>query len=38
MMDREAALKAGDLTAFAEADKRLTEAVQTLLQLEGVAG
>ena len=34
MLDRDAALKAGDLTAFAEADDRLTEAVSTLLELE----
>jgi uncharacterized membrane protein (UPF0182 family) len=34
MLDRDAALKAGDLTAFAEADDRLTEAVNTLLELE----
>ncbi|WP_243224812.1 UPF0182 family protein [Microbacterium sp. CIAB417] len=34
MMDRDAALKAGDLTAFAEADDRLTEAVNRLLELE----
>ncbi|WP_460799331.1 UPF0182 family membrane protein [Microbacterium sp. GXF0217] len=34
MLDRDAALKAGDLTAFAEADDRLTAAVNTLLELE----
>lgn len=33
MMDRDAALRRGDLEAFAEADKRLTEAVTTLLEL-----
>jgi uncharacterized membrane protein (UPF0182 family) len=38
LTDREAALKEGDLTKFAEADKRLTDAVNTLLGLEGVAG
>ncbi|HWV50084.1 MAG TPA: UPF0182 family protein [Microbacterium sp.] len=35
MLDRDAALKAGDLTAFAEADDRLTEAVNTLIELDG---
>ena len=35
MVDRDAALKAGDLTAFAEADARLTAAVQQLLSLSG---
>jgi uncharacterized membrane protein (UPF0182 family) len=33
MLDRDAALKAGDLTAFAEADARLTEAVEKLIEL-----
>ncbi|MGB4136042.1 MAG: UPF0182 family protein [Microbacterium sp.] len=33
MTDRDAALKAGDLEKFAAADKKLTEAVQQLLQL-----
>ncbi len=33
MVDRDAALKAGDLTAFAEADERLTDAVTRLLEL-----
>jgi len=33
MLDRDAALKSGDLTAFAEADARLTAAVETLIQL-----
>ncbi|MET0734515.1 MAG: UPF0182 family protein [Microbacterium sp.] len=33
MLDRDAALKAGDLTAFAEADARLTAAVETLIEL-----
>ncbi|HWS51937.1 MAG TPA: UPF0182 family protein [Microbacterium sp.] len=35
LLDRETALKAGDLTKFAEADKRLTDAVNRLLELEG---
>ncbi|MFT4214887.1 MAG: UPF0182 family protein [Microbacterium sp.] len=35
MLDRDAALQAGDLAAFAEADERLTTAVQTLLELSG---
>jgi len=35
MVDRDAALKAGDLTKFAEADARLTAAVQQLLSLSG---
>ena len=35
MIDRDAALKAGDLTKFAEADARLTAAVQKLLALNG---
>ncbi|GAA1959073.1 UPF0182 family protein [Microbacterium deminutum] len=33
MLDRDAALKAGDLTKFAEADARLTAAVQKLIAL-----
>ncbi len=33
MTDRQAALTAGDLAAFAEADERLTAAVETLLEL-----
>lgn len=37
MADRDAALKSGDLTAFAEADDRLTAAVTELLELEGTA-
>ncbi|WP_067198371.1 UPF0182 family membrane protein [Microbacterium sp. XT11] len=37
MADREAALKDGDLTKFAEADKRLTDAVNRLLELEGTS-
>ncbi len=35
MMDRDAALQDGDLGAFAEADERLTAAVEQLLELEG---
>ncbi len=35
LLDRDAALKSGDLTKFAEADKRLTDAVNKLLELEG---
>ncbi|MEZ5214018.1 MAG: UPF0182 family protein [Microbacterium sp.] len=35
MLDRDAALKAGDLTKFAEADARLTAAVQKPLALNG---
>ena len=35
MIDRETALQAGDLTAFAEADERLTAAVERLIQLGG---
>ncbi len=35
MLDRDAALKAGDLTAFAEADARLTAAVEQLIALGG---
>ncbi|MFT4157005.1 MAG: UPF0182 family protein [Microbacterium sp.] len=38
LADREAALKAGDLAAFAEADARLTEAVQTLIALDDAEG
>lgn len=38
LLDRDAALKSGDLTKFAEADKRLTDAVNTLLELEGASG
>ncbi|MCI1020189.1 UPF0182 family protein [Microbacterium sp. C5A9] len=38
LTDREAALKEGDLTKFAEADKRLTDAVNTLLGLEADSG
>lgn len=38
LTDREAALKSGDLTKFAEADKRLTDAVNTLLELENSSG
>ncbi|GAB3600997.1 UPF0182 family membrane protein [Microbacterium tumbae] len=34
MLDRDAALKAGDLEAFAKADDRLTAAVEALLALE----
>ncbi|MCK3770174.1 UPF0182 family protein [Microbacterium aerolatum] len=37
LTDRETALKAGDLTAFAEADDRLTAAVTELLELEAAA-
>jgi uncharacterized membrane protein (UPF0182 family) len=33
MLDRDAALQAGDLTAFAEADERLTDAVERLIAL-----
>lgn len=33
MLARDAALRAGDLTAFAEADQQLTEAVETLIRL-----
>lgn len=36
MLDRDAALQAGDLTAFAEADERLTAAVQKLIDLGAV--
>jgi uncharacterized protein len=35
ILDRDAALKAGDLAAFAEADERLTLAVEQLLALSG---
>ncbi|MFK4761368.1 UPF0182 family protein [Microbacterium sp. ZW T5_45] len=38
LADREAALKEGDLTAFAEADERLTDAVNTLLELDAAEG
>jgi uncharacterized membrane protein (UPF0182 family) len=38
LSDRDAELKAGDLAAFAEADKRLTEAVETLIALDDAAG
>ncbi|GAT72616.1 UPF0182 family membrane protein [Microbacterium hydrocarbonoxydans] len=38
LLDREAALKEGDLTKFAEADKRLTDAVNTLLELDAATG
>ncbi|MDQ0725967.1 uncharacterized membrane protein (UPF0182 family) [Microbacterium sp. W4I20] len=38
LLDREAALKAGDLEKFAEADKRLTAAVEKLLALDSAAG
>jgi uncharacterized membrane protein (UPF0182 family) len=34
LLDRDTALKAGDLEAFGEADKRLTDAVQRLLDME----
>ena len=37
LSDREAALKEGDLTKFAEADGRLTDAITELLELEGTA-
>ena len=37
MVDRDVALKAGDLTAFAAADKRLTAAIEKLLELDGAA-
>jgi uncharacterized membrane protein (UPF0182 family) len=33
MIERDAALQAGDLTAFAEADERLTAAVEKLIEL-----
>ncbi|MDQ4214039.1 UPF0182 family protein [Microbacterium capsulatum] len=35
MLARDTALKAGDLAGFAAADKQLTDAVNTLIQLEG---
>ncbi len=35
MLERDAALKAGDLAAFAEADERLTAAIERLLALSG---
>ncbi|RZI91982.1 MAG: UPF0182 family protein, partial [Microbacterium sp.] len=35
MLERDAALKAGDLAKFAEADARLTAAVERLLELSG---
>jgi len=35
MLARDAALKSGDLTAFAAADERLTQALDTLLALSG---
>ena len=35
MLDREAALQAGDWTAFGEADARLTAAVEKLIALGG---
>jgi uncharacterized membrane protein (UPF0182 family) len=35
LVDREAALQAGDWTAYGEADERLTAAIETLLELEG---
>lgn len=38
LLDRDAALKAGDLEAFGEADKRLTAAIEQLLELESAAG
>ena len=38
LLDREAALKAGDLAKFAEADERLTAAVQKLIELDSAAG
>ena len=38
LLDRDAALKAGDLETFAEADKRLTDAVQKLIDMEGGEG
>lgn len=38
MAARDAALKAGDLEKFAAEDKKLTEAVQKLLDLEAAAG
>ncbi|MFT4260691.1 UPF0182 family protein [Microbacterium sp.] len=38
LADREAALKEGDLAKFAEADERLTAAVETLIALDDAAG
>jgi len=38
MTERQAALQAGDLAAFAEADERLTAAVETLLRLSEQGG
>ncbi|MBQ3360213.1 MAG: UPF0182 family protein, partial [Microbacterium sp.] len=38
LLDRDTALKAGDLEKFGEADKRLTEAVQKLLDMESTSG
>ncbi|MFJ6652062.1 UPF0182 family protein [Microbacterium sp. NPDC091313] len=38
IQDRQAALQAGDFAAFGEADTRLTEAVQRLLELENQGG
>ncbi|MFT4229128.1 MAG: UPF0182 family protein [Microbacterium sp.] len=38
MVDRQAALEAGDWTAYGEADDRLTEAVNTLIQLGDQSG
>ena len=35
MLDRQAALTAGDWTKYGEADARLTAAVEKLLQLSG---
>ena len=35
MLARDAALKAGDLSEFAVQDKKLTDAVNRLIQLEG---
>jgi uncharacterized protein len=35
MLDRDAALKAGDWTAYGQADQRLTDAVNTLIALGG---
>ena len=37
MLARDAALKAGDLAAFATADQQLTDAVNKLIQLQGNA-
>ncbi len=38
LIDRETALKSGDLAKFAEADERLTAAVQKLLELDAAEG